>query len=302
MENSLEFHLNTSQEETIKSFVEWATQQDAVRAMLMTSTRAAPNGPVDILSDYDLILVATDIYPFFNSRDWLAAFGHVLALYRDPIVRDGDFEKVGYVVQFEDGLKIDFSIWPVGLLQRIADEPQLLEELDAGYLALLDKDNLTSDLKSPSYKGYIPVPPTETRYHEAIEVFFLDAFYVAKYLWRGDVIAAKHIFDAMMKQEELLPMLEWHAEIDHHWSVRPGPYGRRLHQWLRPDLYAKLESTYTGADVEANWEALFKTIALMRQTGIEVGEHLGYSYPHDLDERAVTYVHKLKDLDRKIIS
>ena len=288
--------MNTSQEETIKHFVEWATQQDSVRAMLMTSTRAIPNGVIDILSDYDLILVATDIYTFFNSRDWLAAFGRVLALYRDPIVRDGDFEKVGYVVQFEDGLKIDFLIWPIGLLHRIADEPQLPQELDAGYRVLLDKDTLTGDLKSPSHRGYIPAPPTETRYHEVIEVFFLDTFYVAKYLWRGDIIAAKHILDAMLKQEELLPMLEWHAEIDHHWSVSPGPYGRRLQQWLRPDLYAELESTYTGASVEANWDALFRTISLMHRTAIEVGEHLGYSYPYDLDQRAMAYVHKIKNL------
>lgn len=294
--------MNLSQEETIKYFVGWATQQDSVRAMLMTSTRAIPNGPVDILSDYDLILVATDIYPFFNNRDWLAAFGRVLALYRDPIVHDGDFEKVGYVVQFEDDLKIDFWIWPIGLLQRIAGESHLPLELDAGYRVLLDKGNLTSGLKPPSYKGYIPAPPTETRYHEVIEVFFLDTIYVARYLWRGDVIAAKHILDAMLKQEHLLPMMEWHAEIDHGWSVSPGPYGRRLRQWLRPDLYAELESTYTGADVEANWAALFTTIALMRRTAAEVGAHLGYAYPHDLDQRAVAYVHKIKNLTGKTTS
>lgn len=290
--------MNTSQEDTIKLLVDWATPQDSVRAMLITSTRATPNGPVDILSDYDLILIATDIYPFVNSRNWLAAFGRVLALYRDPIVRDGDFEKVGYVVQFEDGLKIDFWVWPIGLLQRIAAEPQLPDELDAGYQVLLDKDNLTSRLQAPTYQGYIPVPPTETHYYEVIEVFFLDTIYVAKYLWRDDVIAAKHILDAMLKQEQLLPMLEWRVEIDHQWLVRPGPYGRRLKQWLRLDLYEELEATYTGADVDANWEALFKTIALMRRTAIELGDHLGYAYPYDLDQRAVAYIHKIKDLAR----
>jgi len=263
--------------------------------MLMTSTRAIPDGPVDILSDYDLILVASDIYPFFSSRDWLAAFGRVLTLYRDPIVRNGDYVTVGYVVQFEHDLKIDFWIWPIGLLQRIAAEPQLPDELDAGYQVLVDKDSLTNGLKPPTYKAYIPVPPTETRYHEVIEVFFLDTIYVAKFLWRGDVIAAKHILDAMLKQEQLLPMLEWRAEIDHQWSVRPGPYGRRLKQWLRPDLYEELEDTYTGADVDDNWEALFKTIALMRRTASEVGEHMGYAYPYNLDQRAVAYMHRIKN-------
>ena len=77
-----------------------------------------------------------------------------------------------------------------------------------------------------------------------------------------------------------------------------GPYGRRLKRWLRPELWAELEGTYTGANLEANWEALFRTIALFRKVAMEVGEHLGYAYPHDLDGRAVVYLDKVRSLDR----
>jgi len=80
--------------------------------------------------------------------------------------------------------------------------------------------------------------------------------------------------------------------------VKPNPYGRRLKKWLRPDLWVELESTYTGAGLEANWEAMFRTIALFRQVAIEVGDRLGYSYPHDLDRRTVAYLQKVKNLDR----
>ena len=289
--------MNLNQQEMFDRFIQWAQEQENVRAMLVTSTRAIPGGMVDALSDYDLILVARDVYPFYNSRDWLAGFGSVLALYRDPITPDGDFDTVGYVVQFEDSLKIDFWVWPTGLLQRILSEPKLPDELDAGYQVLLDKDHLTSKLKSPTYKAYIPTPPTQTRYTETIEMFFLDTAYVAKYLWRDDVMAAKHILDAMLKQEHMLPMLEWHIEINHNWSVKPGPFGRRLKQWLRPDLWAELEATYTGADINANWDALFKTIALMRRLSMEVGEHLGYPYPRDIDQRAVAYVQQIRHME-----
>ena len=129
-------------------------------------------------------------------------------------------------------------------------------------------------------------------------MFFLDTIYVAKYLWREDVIAAKHILDAMLKQEHLLPMLEWRSEMDHDWSIRPGPNGRRLKQWLRSDLYAELESTYTGADIEDNWGALRRTIALFRRVAVEVGEHLGYPYPEDLERRVSAYLQKIKKLHR----
>jgi aminoglycoside 6-adenylyltransferase len=281
------------------AFVQWGQQQDTVRAMVLTSSRAIPAGPVDLFSDYDLILILTAIHPFFESRAWLGGFGPVLAVYRDPIILNGDLETSAYVTQYENGLKIDFTLWPVELLARVVAEPGLPDEFDAGYRVVLDKDGLTVGLKSPTYAAYIPKPPTQTDYQNVIEEFFLDAGYVAKFLWRDDLMAAKHLLDSIIKQDYLRPMLEWRSEIDHQWSVKPGPYGRRLKQWLRADLWGELESTYTGAQVADNWQALFKTITLFRRVAVEVGERLGYIYPHDLDRRAVAYLRKVKNLDHQ---
>lgn len=261
--------------EIIKQLIQWGEQQPQVRAMLLTSSRAIPQAPRDVFSDYDVILALRDIQPFYADRTWLEVFGTVLVLYRDPLIPDNGLERSGYVTQYENGLKIDFSLWPIELLQRVVAAAQLPAEFDAGYQVLLDKDHLTDELKPPTYTAYIPTPPSEAEYQDTIEGFFLDATYVAKFLWRDDVMAAKHILDHCMKQEQLRPMLEWHVEIDHQWSVKPGPYGRRLKQGLRPDLWAELESTYTGAELEANWVTLFRTIGLMRRVAGEVGEQLG---------------------------
>lgn len=286
-----------SEADALKAFIAWGEQQDSVRAMLMTSSRTTPLGQIDALSDYDLILIANDVHPFYDSRAWLEGFGCVLALYRDPLTRDGDFETVGYVVQFEEGLKIDFTVWPIGLIQRTAAAPQLPDELDAGYRILLDKDHLTDGLKAPTYKAYIPTPPSEAAYQEKIELFFLDTVYVAKFLWRDDLVAAKHLLDHFLKQDYLVPMLEWRGEIDHNWTVKPGPFGRRLKQWIRPDLWQALAETYTGPDLDANWDALFKSIALMRRVSIEVGEHFGYAYPHEMEEKTMRYIHEIRNMN-----
>ena len=215
---------------TVERLIRWADDQPLVRALILTSTLAIP-GAADILSDYDVILAVNDIRPFYDDRAWLEAFGPLLAVYRDPLVPYLGLTTSAYVVQYESGLKIDFTLWPVEVLRELAAMPELLDELDAGYRILLDKDHLTDGLKPPTYRAYIPKPPAEDEFLKAIEEFFLEAVYVAKYLWRDDVMAAKHILDAMMKQEQLRPMLEWQVEIDHGWSVKPGPYGRRLKQW-----------------------------------------------------------------------
>ena len=52
-------------QDVLDRLVKWAGQRDSVRAMLLTSTRAVPNATVDDLSDYDVVLVVEDIYPFF---------------------------------------------------------------------------------------------------------------------------------------------------------------------------------------------------------------------------------------------
>jgi aminoglycoside 6-adenylyltransferase len=266
--------------------------------MVLTSSRAIAGAPPDVFSDYDVILALTEILPFFESRAWLEAFGHVLVLYRDPLHPYRGLPASGYVTQYEGGLKIDFCLWPVETLQQVAADPQLPDELDAGYRVLLDKDHLAGGLKPPTYKAYIPAQPTKTEYLTMIELLFHNATYAAKHLWRDDLMAAKSSLDGAMKQDDLLPMLEWLIEIDHGWSVKPGPYGRRLKNWLRPELWSELEATYTGAGLEANWEAMFRTIALFRRVAIEVGERLGYAYPHDLDRRAVAYLERVRNLER----
>jgi len=101
-------------DQVIHNLIHWAEGKLTVRAMLLTSTRAVPEAFVDAYSDYDVILVVNDIHPFHEDRTWLAAFGEVVVGYWDTIQPDPDFgvECFGNVIQFEDGLKIDFTLWP----------------------------------------------------------------------------------------------------------------------------------------------------------------------------------------------
>jgi len=286
-------------DDVIRDVIQWTEQRDLIRAMLLTSTRAVPNAPVDEYSDYDVVLIVKDIHPFCKDRSWLACFGDVLVAYWDPIHLDADYslEKVANVIQYADGLKIDFTLWPVELMRRIVQAPQLQAELDAGYRVLMDKDHLADDLQPPTYKAYIPTPPTNDVYKKTIEDFFSDAPYVAKCLLRGELFPVKWCLDYDMKHIFLRPMLEWRAEIDHDWSIPVGALGKGLKKLLPPEIWSQLEITYAGADIADNWEALFRTMTLFRQVAMEVGEALGYAYQQDLDERVVAYVRDMRQKD-----
>jgi aminoglycoside 6-adenylyltransferase len=275
-----------------KRLIQWAERRADIRAMLLTSTRAVPGASVDELSDYDVILIVEDIYPFFEDHTWLDEFGDVLVAYWDPIYADPDhgIAKTANVTQYADGLKIDFTLWPVELLRAVVRAPALQAELDAGYRILMDKEELTTGMKPPTYSAYIPSPPTRQEYLKHINDFFSDAPYAAKCLLRGELFPLKWCLDHDMKHVYLRPLLEWRVALDREGSVPVGALGKGLKKHLPPELWSQLEATYAGASLAENWEALFRTIALFRRVAMEVGERLGYEYPLDLDERVIAFV------------
>jgi aminoglycoside 6-adenylyltransferase len=278
--------------------IAWGRGREDVRALLITSTRAIPGGVTDALSDYDIILVVDDITPYHASRDWLAAFGTVLALFRDPITEEFGSPSSGDVIQFEGHLKIDFTLWTPAALRHIAALPTLPDELDAGYRVLLDKDGLTDNLAAPTYQAYVTQPPTEQRYHEVVEMFYLDCIYVAKYIWRGDLNAAHRILNEMLKQEHLRPMLEWCMAIEHDWQLKPGLFMRRIETCLRPDLLEDLAQTYGGIQPDELWQSLYRTRDLMRKVALEVAALLGFQYPQGIEEKAMAYVAEIRQMKR----
>lgn len=287
-----------SEIDVIEKIIRWGTDRSAVRAMILTSTRTVPGGRLDVFSDFDVILAVENVRPFYESRTWLGDFGPVLVIYRDPIRKRHGLESFAYITQYEDGLKIDFTLWPVETLGRIAVDPQLPDELDVGYRVLLDKDGLTENLQPPSYQAYIPQPPNLEEYLTNIEVFFHEATYVAKHLWRDDLLPAKYSFDNVMKQGYLHEMLVWQMEINHEWAVKPGALGKGLKKYLPAERWQELAGTYVGPGLEENWAALFRTVVLFRKIAREVGEQLGFVYPNEVHRRTMNYLEKVRWLDQ----
>ena len=98
--------------DTIHLIIQWGMELSSIRAALLTSTRAIPAAEIDILSDFDVILIARDIHPYAADRAWLNDFGDVLVTYWDAVQPDPVFgiDRCTNVTQYNDGLKIDFNL------------------------------------------------------------------------------------------------------------------------------------------------------------------------------------------------
>lgn len=272
----------------------WAAAREEVRALFLTSTRAIPDAELDAYSDYDVIAVVDQVRSMVEETSSLTEFGEVLITYWDPVDVDATTgaESVGSITNYVNGLKIDFSLWS---RQRLADVAGgTYEEFDAGYRVLVDKEGVAGGLLPPTYRGYVPTRPNEATYLRLITDFLIGVPYVAKYLLRGEMLPAKWVLDFDMRFNYLVPMLWWRAECDHSWTLKSGNLGRGLPRYLSDSDVAALERTFTGADPESNWAALFAMMRLFERIAREVAGSLGYPFPGQLIDNVSEHARRMR--------
>lgn len=238
-----------------------------------------------------MILFVEQVRTFHDDKLRIADFGDVLVAYWDPPQPN---PRSGYltadnIIQYVDGFKIDFSVWPTEALKALTAATELPRELDAGYRVLLDKDGLTNLLKPPTFKGYVPTPPDLDTFLTLVNDFFVGVPCVAKCLIRDELLPAKWCLDYDMRYEFLMPIMMWKTECDHNWPAPIGVNGKGLKRWLEPDFWRELEATYAAASIDENWTALFRMIALFRQVGRDVASRLGVEFPEAFQHRVTTH-------------
>jgi hypothetical protein len=180
--------------EVVRRLVAWAERDDAIRALVLTSSRARADGSVDALSDYDVVIAVRDPRAFAEDDAWKSAYGRLLVGWGDENRVHGETTYFRGVV-YDDGAKIDYTLWPDVLLERVADSAPLPADLDVGYRVLLDKDGQTTRWSAPTLRAHIPPKPTHGEYVALVEEFWWDTTYVAKSLWRGEAFFAKFALD-----------------------------------------------------------------------------------------------------------
>ena len=121
--------------------------------------------------------------------------------------------------------------------------------------------------------------------------------FVAKQLWRGELLPARWCLDADMRHVYLRQMLEWHAATESGWNKPTGWLGKGLKCCVAPEFWKALEATFVDARLTSNWQALFDTLDLFQAAGIEVAERLGYAYPLSLHERMTAFARRIQSLD-----
>lgn len=281
-----------TEQEMLELIVSTAENDDRIRAVIMNGSRTNPNARRDIFQDFDIVYLVTDVGPFRNDRAWIRRFGELMILQmpeamEDPTpLNDGRF---AYLMQFTDGNRIDLTLFPIARLPECHRESLSL--------LLLDKDGIVEPFPTPDESDFFPIPPTAKAFYDCCNEFWWVCPYVAKGLWREEILYAKHMLDHVIR-EQVMKMLTWHMGVKTRFLHSPGKLGKHLKRHLEPELWAMLENTYADASFVSTWDSLNTMCELFRMTANQVGEHFGFDYPRNDDEKVSAHLKHVRSLPR----
>jgi aminoglycoside 6-adenylyltransferase len=287
LDKTLQMPKMRSEDEMLGLILATAREDERIRAVILNGSRANPNAFPDRFQDFDVVYMVTDVAPFVNDPRWIDRFGERLilqtpSLMDDPPPDPGDH--FTYLMQFTDGNRIDLTLIPV-------EQVSALKE-DSLSVLLLDKDDRFPPFPPPSEVSYFPQPPTAKAFGDCCNEFWWVAPYVAKSLARGEIVFAHHVFESALRQQ-LIKMLTWLFGNKTGFKRNPGKAGKHFKEVLSPKHWGMLLGTYSTAEVDATWEALFMMGALFRECAQEVVDVFGFVYPTEEDRRVSQYLQSI---------
>ncbi|ERJ11975.1 aminoglycoside 6-adenylyltransferase [Haloplasma contractile] len=277
-----------SEEEVFEQILDFAKEDDRIRAVMLNGSRLNPNAPDDIMQDYDIVYFIKDLDPSYkNNQDWINTFGDLV------MMQQNDFEN-GYIflMQFKDNVRIDLSFSDVSTIKEAAKEDSLTK-------ILLDKDEVfeKGELDKPNESIHCVSKPTEQEFNEVLNEFWWIQVNIAKGIWRDELSYAKYMYDVILIGC-IRKIISWKIGSENDWNVNTGKLGKWFKNYMSNSLYKKYLEIYPGNDYYEMWASLLLAGKFVRTLAIELAEDLGFTYPEEDDENTTTYVKKVRDLPK----
>jgi len=282
-----------SRAEKLKAIIDWSENNKEIRAVLLTSSLVNPLAPVDELSDLDIELVFGNNAKYISDNNWTRNFGNPIAMIEEDESRFDNIHAIKMVL-YDDYVKVDFKLYSKSNFLKEVNQNELPRDWDIGYKVLVDKDEITQYLKKPSYKVSIIKKPTEEKFRQVLNDFWWDTVYVAKCLVRDELFYAKFMSENNIRTDYLIPLIEWYIANQHDWKITTNKFGRLFKKYLTPEIWKNVEQTFSGNNIDDNWNALFAMADLVTEIGKELSQKMDYEYPIKLEADIRKYLNHLK--------
>ena len=270
-----------------------ANANERVRAVYLNGSKANSKLEKDIYQDYDIVFSVTNTEPFISDNEWLKQFGEPL------IIQEPDSNDLGWGINndssknyiwlmlFTDGTRIDLSIETLSETKKNYGNDSLT-------IPLLDKDNILPNIPDANDSDYWITPPSKEKYYGCCNEFWWCLNNVAKGIARDQLPYALRMYSETV-HKELERMIEWYIGLRNEYMVTSGMWGKYFKKYLESEYYELFLKTYTNAEPENIWVAIFVACDLFHLIGISVAKHFNFTYKKNEEDGIRKYLSMVKD-------
>ena len=265
--------------------IEVAKNDERVRLVMLNGSRAHKNHPIDGYSDFDVVYYVNNVSPFLENHFLLEAFNPILICQTkdDQIFPEvTDFLGYIYMMQFEDGSRLDLSLCSVDDLEENIKEKDY-------YQLLLDKDYRLNEDFCIDEKVFTISPPTQDYFNAAVKEFYWLSLYVMKGVERTMVPYA--IGHLSLMRRCLDAVIEWYIGIQFGWDIEVGKAGKDYDKYLDERYYSNYLKTFPNAEKSAVYDALGTMMLLFFYLSTSVSIYLNYPLQEDY-QKIIRYMQK----------
>lgn len=275
-----------SETELKNCILDFAQQEENIRAVLLNGSRANPKVKPDPLQDFDIVFIVTDVTRFTVDHSWTAVFGApLLVQLPDEMNLSGEKKQrvsFTYLMLFKDKNRIDLTLFPVDKLPSHFTPDSLTR-------VWLDKDALFTAVPETNDSDYHIQKPTEKQFLDTCNEFWWVSTYVVKGLLRNEIIYAKEMMETIVRPM-FMHMIAWKVGVEQDFSVAFGKAGKFLKQYVSEEFYKKIGRTYSNFETEENWNALLVMAELFQHTANFVAQQLAFAIHQTEAQNAIAYL------------
>jgi aminoglycoside 6-adenylyltransferase len=281
-----------TEKEILNLIHKFAELDKRIRVVIMNGSRANPNIQKDIFQDYDIACYVTDVKPYLIEKDVVPFFGETIIVEQPNLGSwppgDADGSYHNYNIQFLDGNRIDLSFLSIEKLKENIK--------DSLSIALIDKDNLCSNIPPASERSYFISEPSNDQFIGCCNAFyFAIGSHIPKTIWRKQLPLLKFYIEGWLREPVQL-MLSWEIGLKTGFSKSIGAKGKYLQKFLEPTKWELYLQTYVDSDFENIWDSLLLFFEIFTQSATFIAKEYDFIFPEETANKVLLFLNHVKDL------
>lgn len=178
-----------------------------------------------------------------------------------------------YIMYFKDGIKMDIT------LINLKDLNRYFSDSDGLVKILVDKDNLVIQEIVPDDSNYWLKKPTEREFYDCCNEFWSVSTYVAKGVFRREILFALDHFNNILRPE-LLRMISWYIGFNRGFDFSLGKNYKFINKYLTDKEFNMFLATFEMNGYRKTYQSFKLCCELFKYYSNKVSCLGNYNYPN----------------------